>query len=126
MWFGSTWGGGKPDVDTINAEIEKLLSAGHYQQVIDKYSGLHLVDGVFQNRLGFAHDMLGNYDKAIWYYRRATELSPDEPVVWRNLGITYKRKGDIPSAVVILQIYAAKLPEGETKDRVLKWIEKNE
>jgi len=121
----SVWGGDKPDVDAINAEIEKLLNAGQYQQVVDKFSDLHLNDGVFQNRLGYAHDLLGNYDKAIWYYRRATELSPYEPVVWRNLGVAYKSKGDIPNAVFALQIYADRLPDGEQKEKVLQWIKKH-
>lgn len=120
-----TWGGDKPDIHTINAEIEKLLNSGRYQRVIDNYSGLHVNDAIFQNRIGYAYDMLGAYDKAIWYYRRATELSPDEPLVWRNLGIAYKNKGDIPKAVDALQLYADKLPAGERKNKVLKWIERN-
>lgn len=121
----SVWGSDPPDVHTINAKIEKLLHSGQYQSVIDNYSGLHLNDAIFQNRIGYAHDMLGDYDKAIWYYRRATELSPEEPLVWRNLGIAYKNKGDIPKAVVALQFYADRLPEGERKNKVLKWIERN-
>jgi len=124
-WCCLVWSGDKTGVHTTNAEIEKLLNAGQYQQVVDNYSGLHLNDAVFQNRLGYAHDMLGDYDRAIWYYRRATELSPDEPIVWRNLGIAYKNKGDLTKAVGVLQIYADKLPEGEKRNKVLKWIERH-
>jgi len=111
--------------NTINAEIEILLKSGQYQRVIDNYSGLHLNDTIFQNRIGYAYDMLGSYDKAIWYYRRATELSPEEPIVWRNLGIAYKNNGNIPQAVAALQFYADRLPDGERKAKVLQWIEKH-
>jgi Flp pilus assembly protein TadD len=125
MGWCSAWGGDTPDADAVNAEIEKLLNAGRYQHVIDTYAGLHLNDAIYQNRLGYAHDMLGNYDSAIWYYRRAVELAPDEPLAWRNLGVAYKSKGDIPNALVALQFYADMLPAGETKAKVLKWIKEH-
>jgi len=41
----------------------------------------------------------GDYQSALAAYRKALELAPQDPVVWRSLGVAYTRLQDYPKAI---------------------------
>ncbi len=114
--------------DKINKQIADLLDNKDYQTIVNQYSVFDIPDNKnakYFNRMGFAHVNLGNFDKAIDFYKKSAKIIPHEPNIWKNIGVAYKRKGDIPNAVEAFQEYANRLPDGKKKNRVLKWIDKN-
>ena len=65
-----------------------------------------------------AHAHLGRYfsyrnriDKAIWHYRRAAELDPNDARVMNNLGVCYAQKGELAKAIGFFQKAVAIKPD---------------
>jgi Flp pilus assembly protein TadD len=52
---------------------------------------------------GTALDQLGRHDEARRYYDSALKISPDEPSVLSNLGISYVLSRDLPKAEEVLR-----------------------
>ncbi len=48
--------------------------------------------------LGIFSDMIGDYPKAIQYYKRAAEIKPYSEEPWMHLDMTYRRSGDAAAA----------------------------
>ncbi|MEJ2720531.1 MAG: tetratricopeptide repeat protein [bacterium] len=48
--------------------------------------------------LGIIADMTAQYDEALGYYKKCTELKPCSVEPWLYMNMTYRRKGDVESA----------------------------
>lgn len=51
------------------------------------------------NNLGREYRKLGDFDKAVYYYKRAISLDPEYAMAYNNLGAVYHMKGDIEAAL---------------------------
>ena len=56
------------------------------------------------NAIGYANDLLGNYDAARVAFEQAGELRPDEGGAYNNLGMSYLRQNRFDDAVEAFQI----------------------
>ncbi|MBO6291160.1 MAG: tetratricopeptide repeat protein [Selenomonas sp.] len=54
------------------------------------------------NNLGAVYYHLGNYSKAVEYYRKAIDLAPKDAVQWSNLGTAYNRLGNYDKGIECL------------------------
>jgi Flp pilus assembly protein TadD len=78
-----------------------LADNGDFQQAFDVLSRAHSPDNPDWRILsaqGAALDQLGRYDEARHYYESALKISPDEPSVLSNLGLSYVLSKDLPKA----------------------------
>lgn len=79
------------------SEAEKAVKAKRYQSAIYKLQGVLAknpknVDAL--NYLAYSHRQLGDYSKAMTYYRRALALSPAHPGANEYLGQLYLKMGN--------------------------------
>jgi len=78
-----------------------LADNGNFQQAFDVLSRAHSPDNPDWRILsvqGTALDQLGRHDEARRYYASALKISPDEPSVLSNLGLSYVLSRDLPRA----------------------------
>jgi Flp pilus assembly protein TadD len=78
-----------------------LADNGHFQQAFDVLSRAHSPDNPDWRILsvqGTALDQLGRHDEARRYYASALKISPEEPSVLSNLGLSYVLSKDLPKA----------------------------
>ena len=78
-----------------------LADNGNFQQAFDVLSRAHSPDDPDWRILsaqGTTLDQLGRYDEARQYYASALKISPDEPTVLSNLGLSYMLSKDLPKA----------------------------
>ena len=79
--------------DRLGLAVQTLRQAAEIQQK----------DWDVQSALGVAFDYQGNYAEARKAYERALVLSPDNPVVLNNLGLSQAEAGQLAEAAVTLQ-----------------------
>jgi Flp pilus assembly protein TadD len=88
-----------------------LADNGNLQQAFDVLSRAHSPDNPDWRILsvqGTCLDQLGRHDEARRYYASALKISPDEPSVLSNLGLSYVLSKDLPKAEETLrQAYAS-------------------
>lgn len=100
------------------AERGKVLLAGGQAEralaPLREAAGLAPGDWQVANALGIAHDRLERFDEAETAYRQALALSPDNPEVLNNLGLSRALAGDLPAGLALLRQAAAApgLPPG--------------
>ena len=78
-----------------------LADNGNFQQAFDVLGRAHSPDNPDWRILsaqGAVLDQLGRYEEARQYYSSALKISPDEPVVLSNLGLSYVLSKDLPTA----------------------------
>jgi Flp pilus assembly protein TadD len=78
-----------------------LADNGNFQQAFDVLSRAHSPDSPDWRILsvqGTALDQLGKHQEARGYYESALRISPDEPSVLSNLGLSYVLSRDLPKA----------------------------
>lgn len=82
-------------------EAESFLLARRYDEAMAKFKKLLIVEPDFEGTsfyLGEAYLGKGFFDEAIYWYREAIELNPDNSLAWRKLANAYELKGDLTSA----------------------------
>jgi Flp pilus assembly protein TadD len=88
-----------------------LADNGNFQQAFDVLSRAHTPENPDWRILsvqGTALDQLGRHDEARRYYSSALKISPGEPSVLSNLGMSYVLSKDLPKAEDALrQAYAS-------------------
>jgi Flp pilus assembly protein TadD len=88
-----------------------LADNGNFQQAFDVLARAHSPDNPDWRILsvqGTCLDQLGRHEEARRYYDSALKISPDEPSVLSNLGLSYVLSKDLPKAEEILrQAYAS-------------------
>jgi Flp pilus assembly protein TadD len=88
-----------------------LADNGNFQQAFDVLSRAHTPENPDWRILsvqGTALDQLGRHDEARRYYSSALKISPGEPSVLSNLGMSYVLSKDLPKAEEALrQAYAS-------------------
>jgi Flp pilus assembly protein TadD len=88
-----------------------LADNGNFQQAFDVLTRAHSPDNPDWRILsvqGTTLDQLGKHDEARRYYASALKISPDEPSVLSNLGMSYVLSKDLPKAEEVLrQAYAS-------------------
>jgi Flp pilus assembly protein TadD len=88
-----------------------LADNGNFQQAFDVLSRAHSPDNPDWRLLsvqGTCLDQLSRHDEARRYYDSALKISPDEPSVLSNLGLSYVLSKDLPKAEETLrQAYAS-------------------
>ena len=78
-----------------------LADNGNFQQAFDVLSRAHTPDDPDWRILsaqGAVLDQLGRGEEARQYYASALKISPDEPSVLSNLGLSYVLSKDLPKA----------------------------
>jgi Flp pilus assembly protein TadD len=78
-----------------------LADNGNFQQAFDVLARAHSPDNPDWRILsvqGTALDQMGRHDEARRYYASALKISPDEPSVLSNLGMSYVLSKDLPKA----------------------------
>src|SRR6202035_202283 len=78
-----------------------LADNGNFQQAFDTLGRAHSPDNPDWRILsaqGTALDQLGRYEEARNYYASALRISPEEPSVLSNLGLSYVLSKDLPKA----------------------------
>jgi Flp pilus assembly protein TadD len=78
-----------------------LADNGNFQQAFDVLTRAHSPanpDWRILSVQGTALDQLGRHDEARRYYASALKISPDEPSVLSNLGLSYVLSRDLPRA----------------------------
>jgi Flp pilus assembly protein TadD len=78
-----------------------LADNGNFQQAFDVLSRAHSPDSPDWRILsvqGTALDQMGRHEDARRYYATALQISPDEPSVLSNLGLSYVLSKDLPKA----------------------------
>ncbi|MDP3762665.1 MAG: tetratricopeptide repeat protein, partial [bacterium] len=58
---------------------------------------------ILHNNLGVTALYEGSTDRALFEFKTATELSPKYVEAWNNLGLAYKFKGNMESAINALK-----------------------
>jgi Flp pilus assembly protein TadD len=87
--------------ELLGAYGRALADAGQYQQAFDTLSRAHTPDNPDWRILsaqGTALDQLGRHDEARRYYLTALKITPDEPQVLSNLGMSYVLTKDLAKA----------------------------
>ena len=83
-----------------------LADNGSFQMAFDVLSRAHTPDNPDWRILsvqGTALDQLGRHDEARRYYESALKISPEEPSVLSNLGLSYVLSKDLPNAEQVLR-----------------------
>ncbi len=65
---------------------------------------------------------VGEIDKAIAHFKTGIKADPEFSSIYRELGLTYYRKGDRPKAVKAFERYLALEPGTEDAEQVRKYI----
>jgi Flp pilus assembly protein TadD len=83
-----------------------LADNGSFQQAFDVLNRAHSPanpDWRILSVQGTALDQLGRHDEARRYYASALKISPEEPAVLSNLGLSYVLSKDLPKAEEVLR-----------------------
>ena len=80
------------------------LALAHLEIAVAKNSG----DARIYNALGVAHDLAGRHDQAQQDYRRGLALTPDQPSLRNNLGLSQALSGDFNGAIATLSDLASR------------------
>lgn len=107
------------------------LKKGEYQQAInyleDFSSDEMMVSSMATGAIGDAYLELGNKEKAISYYTKAAETSPNEftsPVFYMKAGLTYELNGDFENALKMYENIKSKYPRSFEGRDIEKYIVK--
>jgi Flp pilus assembly protein TadD len=107
------------DTDILAAYGKALLENGDFQQAQEVLAGAHTPDRPDWRILsaqGVAADQLGDHASAQNLYNAALKISPDEPGVLTNLGLSYALSKRLPEAEATLR-RAAALPNADARVR---------
>ena len=123
---------------TKTANLAKLyagisyLNLGRFEDAIsylDSHSGAGSYSPILKfGNLGDAHSELGNFDKAISMYKKATSTSEDAlltPYYLYKLGLLARKQGNNSAALDAFQMIKRKYPtsnEGETIDLMISSV----
>ena len=99
-----------------------LADNGNFQQSFDVLSKAHSPDNPDWRILsvqGTALDQMGRHDDARRYYASALKISPDQPSVLSNLGLSYVLSKDLPKAEETLRrAYASGRADGRVRQNL--------
>ena len=93
------------DEAICNVSADTALGSENYSQAIVLHQRLieaHGKNALAHYHLGFAYGMVGEHEKELAEYRKASELGLRQWDLYLNLGRLYLEKGDYPSAVEAL------------------------
>ncbi len=99
----------------IKAFVEERgpdVSVNHFQSMID--SDIKNLEGYYG--LGLSWRKIGRLDKSIEAFQRAQTISPDDPDILRELGISYFLSGRIKEAIEKIESSLSLQKEGEDID----------
>lgn len=89
------------DADLLRVVAELFFRYEYWQDAAGAFARLDKVAGpdgpVFQ-KLGYAHERLGNADKALEYYHQAEIFTPDSRWLLSRLAAVYSAKGELAQA----------------------------
>lgn len=94
----------------MNGRFEEALNVLQDAQQPD------LPDWKLMSAEGAIHDQMGNHAQARALYKQALKISPDDPSLLNNLGLSYLLSNDLPDAEYTLR-RAAALPEADSRVR---------
>lgn len=89
------------DAERRYNEAVALVYAGDYRKAIDKLEYVYRrygADADTLNYLGFAHRKLGDYDRALGYYKEALKMEPEHVGANEYLGELYVQTGKMALA----------------------------
>jgi serine/threonine protein kinase/Tfp pilus assembly protein PilF len=91
----------QPDFTQAIHELARAqLALGDYHSASAYYEQLYELTGEsqFLANLGYCHNRLGEHQKAIEYYSRAIDGGFRTELVLNNLGYSYQKRGNLPTA----------------------------
>ncbi|MEM8773709.1 MAG: tetratricopeptide repeat protein [Pseudomonadota bacterium] len=94
----------------------RLMEAGEYELALENFSRAAVdrgLDAEVLAGLGSANLGLGRLDTAEQLLRQATEVEPNSPQIWNNLGVVLTEKGEYSEAEQVFK-RAFALDHGET------------
>lgn len=94
------------DKTLLGAYGRALADVGNYNQALDVLSRAHtpeMPDWRILSAQGAVLDQLGRYEEARRYYAAALKITPDEPTVLSNLGLSYALSKDLKQAEITLR-----------------------
>lgn len=106
------WDDDQPQGDTslfreaIQDYASVLFGVEKYAQVkaIARAMIKHYPNDIYSiTNMGACMLMDGKWDEALFWFKRAESLRPNDVVVMNNMAYTYEQKGDIPSAILYYQ-----------------------
>lgn len=98
------------DKEVAAAYGKALADVGRFKEAMEVLSGAHGADRPDWRILstqGAISDQMGEHERARDYYRQALQLSPDEPNVLANFGLSYVLTRDLAKAEELLRRAAA-------------------
>jgi|GEM_PF-1560283 len=98
------------------AHAEELFAEGEYLEAIDAYLQAMKEAGenaAAHNNIGLSYLNLGEYEKALKYFKKSLQVDPDYATALANQACAYKRMGDIDRAIAVS---TEALARGETGD----------
>ncbi|HYD69883.1 tetratricopeptide repeat protein [Azospirillum sp.] len=99
-----------PRADLLLERGRVLLASGQAERALPplkEAAGMAPQDWRVAETLGIAYDRLERWDEAAAAYRRALELSPGNPVVLNDLGLSRAMAGDLEEGLRLLRQAAA-------------------
>ena len=98
------------DMQVLGAYGKALSESGRLKEAADVLARAHTPehpDWSILSAQGLVAEQLGDHTAALGYYEAALKISPGEPTVLSNLGLSYALSKDLPAAEATMQQAAA-------------------
>lgn len=108
------------DQNLLTVYGRELVQAGHSEQaqaVLGKAIAAGSTDWKAYSAMGSTLDQQAKYSEARDYYQRALKISPGNPAVLNNLGMSYALEGNLKQAEAVLKD-ASQSAEGKKEPRL--------
>lgn len=111
----------RPLIETLSIEPKdiRLLGEFYFQKeyfdeasdMLELYDSIDTGDFSVWEKIGFSHDKMRRYDKAVEWYRKAELVNPNNQWLNKKLAIALKNSGNPKEALGFYQIALEKEPE---------------
>lgn len=88
------------NADSAARKYKKMYSQGNYSEALEGFLGMdssklkNFREEEYFHVIGNCYMQLGDYEKAIAYQEKCTDIAPNYFKAWVNMGFSYKRMGD--------------------------------
>lgn len=88
------------NADNAARKFKKMYSQGNYSEALEGFLGMdssklkNFREEEYFHVIGNCYMQLGDYEKAIAYQEKCTNIAPNYFKAWVNMGFSYKRMGD--------------------------------
>lgn len=88
------------NADSAARKYKKMYTQGNYSEALDGFLGMdasklkNFREEEYFHVIGNCYMQLGDYEKAIAYQKKCTNIAPNYFKAWVNMGFSYKHMGD--------------------------------